>query len=125
MGRSSHFHFPCDLHNPYARASARVLAELAHEKLGLPTPYVGWIGKIEAHLKEAVEDGDLSSDLDTREVAWILIAAFHGAKSVTETLLDLHAFPHRAGAVVARLLSAYGAVNALRVLDGVYAAQAA
>lgn len=104
------------LHSPYARASARILEELAHDDIGLPTPFIGWMQRIEANIREAIKDGELPDSVDPVELAWLLVAAFHGVKSVTESLLDLDAFARRAGTIVAQLLAAHGARDAMATL---------
>lgn len=88
-----------------ARATVRLLAEKSRIDGDLPTPYVGWMGNVEVMLEEAKQDGDVRADIDSRECAWLMVAAFFGALSVSQTLGTLDRFPHRVERLVRMLLA--------------------
>ena len=87
-----------------ARATVRLLAERSQIDVELPTPYVGWIGRASSMFQEAREDGDVRSDIDSAECAWLMVAAFFGVLSVSQTLGTLDRFPDRAEQVVRMLI---------------------
>lgn len=88
-----------------ARATVRLLAEKSQIDGALPTPYVGWMGNVEVMLDEAKQDGDIRADIDSRECAWLMVSAFFGALSVSQTLEALDRFPDRAERIVRMLLA--------------------
>ncbi|GAB3038546.1 hypothetical protein GCM10027052_17460 [Parafrigoribacterium mesophilum] len=88
-----------------ARATVRLLAEKSQIDGALPTPYVGWMGHVEVMLDEAKQDGDIRAGIDSAECAWLMVSAFFGALSVSQTLGALESFPHRVERIVRMLLA--------------------
>lgn len=88
-----------------ARATVRLLAEKSQIDGALPTPYVGWMGHVEVMLDQAKQDGDIRGDIDSRECAWLMVSAFFGALSVSQTLGALDRFPDRVEGLVQMLLA--------------------
>ena len=87
-----------------ARATVRLLAERSQIDLELPTPYVGWMGRAAVMFEEAREDGEVRPDIDSAECAWLMVSAFFGVLSVSQTLGTLDRFLDRAERVVRMLL---------------------
>lgn len=87
-----------------ARATVRLLAERSQIDCELPTPYVGWMGRTAISLEEARADGEVPAGIDPEECAWLLVSAFFGVLSVSQTLGTLDRFPDRAERMVRMLL---------------------
>jgi hypothetical protein len=72
--------------DPIVRAGVRLAAERQQIHASLPTPYVGWTASVTALLAEARDVGLTRPELDVESAARVLVAAFFGIQSVSDTL---------------------------------------
>jgi AcrR family transcriptional regulator len=102
--------------SPVARAAVRLQGEQLTD-LALPTPYVGWMGVIEANLREAQADREIDPTLDAPTEAWSLVAAFFGIQSVSARLSGHEDLQERVSAWLVTAFRGLGADNAGDVVD--------
>lgn len=90
-----------------ARASMRLMEERAIIPAELPVPFRPWLGPIATHLREAIDDGDVTPDVDADDLAWRIVSSFAGARLVGEMLDEVDAFPEKAMRTTEDLLRAH------------------
>ncbi|MBY6061012.1 TetR/AcrR family transcriptional regulator [Microbacterium esteraromaticum] len=90
-----------------ARASMRLMEERAIIPADLPVPFRPWLEPIAGHLREAIDDGDVDSDVDVDDLAWRIVSSFAGARLVGEMLDEVDAFPEKALRTTEDLLRAH------------------
>lgn len=73
------------------REDVRVRAAMKLTQTVLPPetgddPYAEWTGIVAGYLRQAVDDGELASDLDPQDVAEVAVQAFFGAYMIADDL---------------------------------------
>lgn len=81
--------------DPMIRGALRLLGEWRVINSPEPKRFTGWIDLASGDLSSAVSAGDMPSELNCDEVAWLLIAAFMGVKTMTESLGTFDTFQER------------------------------
>ena len=72
--------------DPVIQGGARLQIERDYIDAVLPEPYVGWMARVAALLRETREAGELRAGVDPDAAARHLVAAFFGVQHVSEVL---------------------------------------
>lgn len=70
------------LHNPLARAAVRLRQEPDVRALSVPSPYLGWLVRIQEVLLQAQRNSEISRAFDVEKEARLLVSTFVGLTSV-------------------------------------------
>ncbi|MBG6058837.1 AcrR family transcriptional regulator [Cryobacterium sp. MP_M5] len=98
------------------RAAVRLMREYHLIPVALPMPYVGWIARIGALLREAEAAGEIRPGLDADREAWHLVGYFSGVQEISNRLSAREDLPERIEEMLDRALVTLGAVAPERYL---------
>lgn len=72
--------------DPGVRAPLRLMRESNIIGIDLPTPFLLWIDTVKTHLHEALDQGEVRSDIDINNTAWQVVAGFFGVQEISHQL---------------------------------------
>jgi AcrR family transcriptional regulator len=72
--------------NPHMRAGVQLANAQAQIEVELTTPFVGWMQRINALLREGQRDGSVSAGLNCAAAARVIVASFYGVEEVSARL---------------------------------------